>query len=150
MTRRYPADDLAGKIRTRFPDAVADTAPTELYLERDRLRDVCEFLRDDEALDFRALVALNAVDYVDYFEVVYRLVSYRHNHATVLKVRVYERDEPSVPSVTSVWKGAELQEREVYDLMGVGFDGHPNLKRVFLWEGFEGHPLRRDFLLQRP
>lgn len=150
MTRRYPADDLAGKIRTRFPDAVADTAPTELYLERDRLRDVCEFLRDDEALDFRALVALNAVDYVDYFEVVYRLVSYRHNHATVLKVRVYERDEPSVPSVTSVWKGAELQEREVYDLMGVAFDGHPNLKRVFLWEGFEGHPLRRDFLLQRP
>ncbi len=150
MTRRYPADDLAGKIRTRFPDAVADTAPAELYLERDRLRDVCEFLRDDEALDFRALVALNAVDYVDYFEVVYRLVSYRHNHATVLKVRVYERDEPSVPSVTSVWKGAELQEREVYDLMGVGFEGHPNLKRVFLWEGFEGHPLRRDFLLQRP
>ena len=150
MTRRYPADDLAGKIRTRFPDAVADTAPAELYLERDRLRDVCEFLRDDEALDFRALVALNAVDYVDYFEVVYRLVSYRHNHATVLKIRVYERDEPSVPSVTSVWKGAELQEREVYDLMGVGFDGHPNLKRVFLWEGFEGHPLRRDFLLQRP
>ena len=111
---------------------------------------MCEFLRDDEALDFRALVALNAVDYVDYFEVVYRLVSYRHNHATVLKVRVYERDEPSVPSVTSVWKGAELQEREVYDLMGVAFDGHPNLKRVFLWEGFEGHPLRRDFLLQRP
>ena len=150
MTRRYPADDLASKIRTRFPDAVADTAPGELYLERDRLRDVCEFLRDDEALDFRALVALNAVDYVDYFEVVYRLVSYRHNHATVLKVRVYERDEPSVPSVTSVWKGAELQEREVYDLMGVAFDGHPNLKRVFLWEGFEGHPLRRDFLLQRP
>ena len=150
MTRCYPADDLAGKIRTRFPDAVADTTPTELYLESDRLRDVCEFLRDDEALDFRALVALNAVDYVDYFEVVYRLVSYRHNHATVLKVRVYERDEPSVPSVTSVWKGAELQEREVYDLMGVGFDGHPNLKRVFLWEGFEGHPLRRDFLLQRP
>ena len=150
MTRRYPADDLAGKIRTRFPDAVADTAPAELYLERDRLRDVCEFLRDDEALDFRALVALNAVDYVDYFEVVYRLVSYRHNHATVLKVRVYERDEPSVPSVTSVWKGAELQEREVYDLMGVGFEGHPNLKRIFLWEGFEGHPLRRDFLLQRP
>ena len=150
MTRRYPADDLAGKIRTRFPDAVAGTAPTELYLERDRLRDVCEFLRDDEALDFRALVALNAVDYVDYFEVVYRLVSYRHNHATVLKVRVYERDEPSVPSVTSVWKGAELQEREVYDLMGVGFDGHPNLKRIFLWEGFEGYPLRRDFLLQRP
>ena len=150
MTRRYPADDLAGKIRTRFPDAVADTAPAELYLERDRLRDVCEFLRDDEALDFRALIALNAVDYIDYFEVVYRLVSYRHNHATVLKIRVYERDEPSVPSVTSVWKGAELQEREVYDLMGVGFDGHPNLKRVFLWEGFEGHPLRRDFLLQRP
>ena len=95
-------------------------------------------------------VALTAVDYIDYFEVVYRLTSLRHNHSAVLKTRVYERDEPVVPSVVPVWKGADLQEREVFDLMGVRFEGHPDLKRIPTWEGFEGHPLRKDFLLQRP
>ena len=68
----------------------------------------------------------------------------------ILKTKVFERDEPTVPSVSDIWKGADLQEREVYDLMGVRFEGHPNLKRIMLWEGFDGHPLRKDFLLQRP
>ena len=57
---------------------------------------------------------------------------------------------PEVPSVTGVWKSANFQEREVFDLMGVRFNGHPDLKRIVLWEGFEGYPLRKDFLLQRP
>jgi NADH-quinone oxidoreductase subunit C len=61
-----------------------------------------------------------------------------------LKV-VADHNEPSVPSVYSVWQGADLQEREVYDLMGIRFPGHPNLKRVLLWDEFEGHPLRKDF-----
>ncbi|MEE9286225.1 MAG: NADH-quinone oxidoreductase subunit C [Dehalococcoidia bacterium] len=150
MTRHYPGAELAEAIRARFPDAVADATQREVYLAGARVAEVCRYLHDDDALDFKALVALQAVDYVDYFEVVYRLVSYRHNHLAVLKARAYGREEPSLPSVTSVWKGAELQEREVYDLMGIRFDGHPNLKRILLWEGFDGHPLRKDFLLQRP
>ena len=64
----------------------------------------------------------------------------------MVKAKVYGRSEPSLPSVVPVWKGADLQEREGYDLMGVVFEGHTNLKRLLLWEGFEGHPLRRDYL----
>ena len=150
MTRPWSGVELAEKIRVRFPDAVADVTPREVYLNRDSVAQVCRFLHDDEELAFDFLASLTAVDYIDFFEVVYRLTSIRHNHSAVLKTRAFEREEPSVPSVVGVWKGADFQEREVYDLMGVRFDDHPNLKRIMLWEGFEGHPLRKDFQLQRP
>ena len=64
-----------------------------------------------------------------------------HNHSLVLKVRIDERENPSLPSVANLWQGADFQEREIYDLFGIRFEGHPNLKRIFLWEGFPGHPL---------
>ena len=86
-----------------------------------------------------------AVDYYSYFEVIYRLESVGHNHSIVLKTRCYDRDNPTTPSLSGLWQGATLQEREVYDLMGIKFEGHPNLKRMFLWDGFEGHPLRKDW-----
>ena len=70
----------------------------------------------------------------------------RRNHSAILKTRRYGREEPSVDSVTSIWIGADLQEREIWDLMGIRFEGHPNLKRILLWENFPGHPLRKDFL----
>jgi len=63
----------------------------------------------------------------------------------VLKARLYDREDPLLPSLTPIWRGADLQEREVYDLMGIKFSGHPNLKRVLLWQGFQGYPLRKDF-----
>ncbi len=150
MTRAYAGTLLAEKIAAAVPDAVVDSDEAQVYLKSDRMLDVCRFLHDDGELGFDFLAQLTAVDYVDYFEVVYRLVSIEHNHKAVVKTRAFDRDEPSVPSVYSVWKGADFQEREVYDLMGVGFEGHPNLKRIMLWDGFEGHPLRKDFLLQRP
>ena len=86
------------------------------------------------------------MDYYDYFEVVYQLTSMKHNHSLVLKTRCYDRINPVVPSVVRLWRGADFQEREVYDLMGISFEGHPNLKRIALWQGFEGHPLRKDYL----
>jgi NADH:ubiquinone oxidoreductase subunit C len=86
------------------------------------------------------------VDYMDYFEVVYHLISLKHNHSLVLKTRCHDRGKPVVPSVVSLWRSADFQEREAYDLMGIVFDGHPNLRRLLLWEGFAGHPLRRDYL----
>ena len=150
MTRAYAGTLLAEKIAAAFPDAVAASDETQVYLNRDRVLDVCRLLHDDKGLAFDFLALLTAVDYIDYFEVVYRLVSIEHNHEAVLKTRAFDRDEPWVPSVYSVWKGADYQEREVYDLFGVRFEGHPNLKRIMLWDGFEGHPLRKDFLLQRP
>ena len=74
------------------------------------------------------------------------MTSTMHNHSIVLKTRCHDRENPSVPSVISLWQGADLQEREIYDLMGIRFEGHPNLKRLFLWDGFQGHPLRKDYL----
>jgi NADH/F420H2 dehydrogenase subunit C len=150
VTRTYAGTLLAEKIAATLPNAVVGSDEAQVYLKSDQVLDVCRFLHDDKDLGFDFLAQLTAVDYVDYFEVVYRLVSIEHNHQAVLKTRAFDRDEPSVPSVYSVWKGADFQEREVYDLMGVRFEGHPNLKRIMLWDGFEGHPLRKDFLLQRP
>jgi len=71
--------------------------------------------------------------------------SLESNRSVTLKVRIFTRDNPTVPSISGLYQGADWQEREVYDLMGIIFKGHPNLKRVFLWEGYDGHPLRKDF-----
>ena len=70
----------------------------------------------------------------------------KKNQSLVLKLKCFGRDEPVVDSVIDIWKGADLQEREIWDLMGITFEGHPNLKRILLWEGFDGHPLRKDYL----
>ena len=92
------------------------------------------------------LVAISAVDYIDSIELIYHLTSTIHNHSAVIKARLYNLDNLKAPSVVSLWKGADLQEREIWDLMGVRFEGHYNLKRILLWEGFPGHPLRKDYL----
>jgi NADH-quinone oxidoreductase subunit C len=76
---------------------------------------------------------------------VYHLVSIEHNHDIILKTRLIDREKPTLASVVNLWKGADFQEREIYDLFGISFTGHPNLKRIFLWEGFQGYPLRKDF-----
>jgi NADH-quinone oxidoreductase subunit C len=94
---------------------------------------------------------VTAVDYlgsVPRFEVVYHLYSSSRNHRLRLKVRVPE-DAPRVPSVTSVWRGANWLERETYDMYGIRFDGHPNLTRIYLYPEFEGHPLRKDYPKER-
>ena len=137
---------LASTLRQQFPHAVDETSELSVWVKPESVAEVCAFLRDDPSLAFDLLIAITAVDYVEFIEVVYHLTSISHNSSAVLKTRCYTRQEPTVPSVVSVWKGADLQEREVYDLMGVRFSGHPNLKRIMLWEGFQGHPLRRDFL----
>ena len=103
-------------------------------------------MKESPDLDFSFLTAVSAVDYVDHFELIYQLLSMRKNHSVVLKTRCYGREEPVVDSLTPVWKGANLQEREIWDLMGVRFEGHPNMKRILLWEDFPGHPLRKDFV----
>ena len=86
------------------------------------------------------------MDYVDHFELVYHLLSMRRNQSAIIKTRRFGRAEPVMASLVDVWKGAELQEREVWDLMGIRFEGHPNMKRILLWEEFPGHPLRKDYL----
>ena len=145
MTRAVQGEELAGYVRQKFPDAVKEFRGDSLWVEPSEMREVAEFLRDEPRLAFNFLNAVSAVDYVSYFEVVYHLTSLEHNHSAVVKTRLYSREEPTAPSVVPVWPGADFQEREIYDLMGVSFEGHPNLKRIMLWEGFPGHPQRKDF-----
>ena len=116
-----------------------------VWIPKKEVFKICEFLKNDPSSKFDFLRAISAVDYIEYFEIVYHLVSIEFNHSCVLKTKCYGREDAFLPSVTSIWNGADLQEREIWDLMGVRFHGHPNMKRILLWEGFEGHPLRKDF-----
>lgn len=109
-----------------------------------QVREVCSTLRDDPRTRFDFLRCLSVVDYGDYLEVAYHLWSMEKRHKMVVKVQV-PADKPEVPSVTSVWKGADWFEREGHDLYGVVFTGHPNLAPLLLWEGFPGYPGRRSY-----
>jgi len=146
MTAPVTGEALAGAISARLPAAVEAHHGGAVWVRPAAVADVARFLREAPGLEFDYLSSITAVDYVDHFEMVYHLTSFAHNHSAVVKARVPGRGEPSLPSVVGVWKGADLQEREVWDLMGVRFEGHPNMKRLLLWEGFQGHPLRKDFV----
>lgn len=146
MTVALNGEEVAKKIAEVVPGSVAAADKVTVVVSSKSLYQVAEFLKNTSGLDFDYLNDLTAVDYLDYFEVVYHLTSLKHNHSLVLKTRCYEREKPIVSSVVSLWRAADFQEREVYDLMGITFEGHPNLKRLLLWEGFAGHPLRRDYL----
>lgn len=146
MTVALSGSETAQKIRERFPDAVVEATAPAVVVKSNAVFEVAKFLKEAPELAFNYLSSINAVDYYDYFEVVYQLVSFEKNHSLVLKTRCYGRENPAIPSVVSLWRGADFQEREIYDLMGIRFEGHPNLKRIALWEGFQGHPLRKDYL----
>ena len=146
MTTELAADRLAARIESAFPDAVLERGDNDVRVRPESVEDVARLLKDDPELDFAFLASITAVDYIEYFEVVYHLLSMRRNRRAVFKTRCYDREAPALPSVVPVWRGADLQEREVWDLMGVRFEGHPNMKRVLLWEEFPGHPLRKDYL----
>jgi NADH-quinone oxidoreductase subunit C len=110
----------------------------------ERLPDVALYIRDN--LGYELLSNITAVDYLadGVIELVYQFMHLEGGPPLVVKVRV-PREQPVVPSITPFWPGADLQEREAYDLYGVLFPGHPNLKRVYMWDEFEGHPMRKDF-----
>jgi len=146
MTIALSAREVAQEITERFPNAVVEASDTAILINGDSLLQVARFLKDTPGLEFDYLNHITAVDYYQYFEVIYQLTSIKHNHSLVIKARCYGRDNPSLPSVVSLWRGADYQEREIYDLMGITFEGHPNMKRIVLWPGFKGHPLRKDYL----
>ena len=143
----YIGEELQAGIEKFAPGATTGHTEDAARVDARQWLDVARGLKEREEFYFDALTLLTTVDYIDHFEVVYHLRSLPHNRTGVIKLRCGEgRGDASVPSVISVWRGADLQEREAYDLMGVRFDGHPNMKRLMLWEGFEGHPLRKDYL----
>ncbi len=145
MTVALSGKEIATRIEEKLPGSVVESSQGNLVVKNDSLLPVAAFLKDTENLKFDYLNYITAVDYYSYFEVVYQLTSLTHNHSVVLKARC-SREKPSLPSVMGLWQGADFQEREIYDLLGIKFEGHPNMKRIFLWEGFPGYPLRKDFL----
>jgi NADH-quinone oxidoreductase subunit C len=146
MTLALSGQEVVAKLEQQFPGSVIESSENNLLVKSESIFDVAEYLKSSPELDFDYLNYIAAVDYYDYFELVYQFTSMKHNHSLVLKTRCYDRENPVVPSVVRLWRGADFQEREIYDLMGISFEGHPNLKRIVLWQGFEGHPLRKDYL----
>ncbi|MDP2606499.1 MAG: NADH-quinone oxidoreductase subunit C [Deltaproteobacteria bacterium] len=147
------AKDIYARIERQFPGKVGDFKGEvqEPYLTVDALSivDVCRFLRDDANVQFEVLSDLTALDWPkeEKLQVVYHLFSYSQNHQIVLKVDL-PRDNPKVATVEGVWKVANWLEREVYDLFGVIFEGHSDLRRIMLPEDWVGYPLRKDYVEQ--
>lgn len=142
-------------LQSRFPDAIGEVTTrlgeTTVEIKKSALPDVARFLRDDEALRFALLLDVTCVDYLPQqprFAVVYHLVSLEHRQRLRLRVWVTE-DQPELPSVTEIWPGANWYEREVFDLFGLTFTDHPDLRRILMPDDWEGHPLRKDYALGR-
>ena len=115
-----------------------------LYADANGIADLCAFLKEAEGLEFDYLTSLCAVDLSDRLEIVYHLYSIRLKHTVILKVKL-SGDAPSIPTVFTVWKAADWQEREAYDMFGIRFEGHPDLRRILLEPDWEGFPLRKDY-----
>src|SRR6185295_3679481 len=145
---------LLETLKAGFPEAVLavheDKARGELSVQirSDGILDVAKFLHGDPEMEFDHITDICSADYPDdleRFEVIYHFLSLRHGTRIRVKARVTE-DDPTIASVTGIWKGAGFMEREVYDLMGIRFAGHPDLRRIFMPESYdEGYPLRKDF-----
>jgi NADH-quinone oxidoreductase subunit C len=161
------SSSLFAKIQSRFasvkeipmPEVPANLPAHEskpyrdpyLYPKEDWLS-LAAFLKNDADLSFNFLTMLTATDWMKYpgllnakMEVLVHLYSIQHGHRLVVKIPV-DRENGEVPSVVSLWATADWQEREVYDMYGIRFSGHPNLTRILMWEGFPGWPLRKDFV----
>jgi len=139
------------RLLETLPDAVRDTharlGDATASVDPARIQEVLRFLRDDPDCEFEMLTDLTAVDYLGEaprFEVVYHLYSVAKNHRLRVKARVPERP-CEIDTAVDVWPSADWMEREVWDLYGIRFRGHPDLRRILLYEAFEGHPLRKDY-----
>ncbi|HLY65386.1 MAG TPA: NADH-quinone oxidoreductase subunit C [Chloroflexota bacterium] len=143
-------DKLLDRLQERFPDAVLERvvarSEATALIARERIVEMCEFCRDDNGLQFDHLSDVVGVDWPERperFDVVYHLYSIPANHRLRLKVHV--ADGQPIDSVTGVWPAANWLEREVYDLMGVQFAKHPDLRRIMMWDDYPYHPLRKEF-----
>ncbi|MCL1885870.1 MAG: NADH-quinone oxidoreductase subunit C [Dehalococcoidia bacterium] len=141
MTTSVDYNDLASQLQGQFGQGFT---PAEDYVEVPCafIAKAAEYMKNTLGFDYLGMVT--AADYADHFEVIYQLQSIKTNSSALLKVRC-PKDKPFVPSLANLWLGASLQEREVYDLFGIEFTEHPHLKRIVLWDGFKGYPLRKDF-----
>ena len=142
VLERFPGDVLS-RHRHRGDDTIV--------IKRDAAVEICRFLKAEPDLRFDLFLDLTAVDYLPVeprFEVVIHLYSIQHGHRLRLKVPL-RGDDPEMDTLTSVWRATDWFEREAWDMYGIVFRGHPNLKRILLYEEFEGHPLRKDYPIDK-
>ena len=137
------------RVKQRFPDKVLEVSEKKpdpfAVIEPGAIVEVSRFLRDDLETAMDCLSNETGVDYKDRIEVVYHLYSYRHRHGCVLKVKL-PRDNPTVATVEEIWRSANWMEREIFDLLGVTFEGHSDMRRILMPEDWPGYPLRKDFV----
>jgi NADH-quinone oxidoreductase subunit C len=143
------------KLKEKFPNSILEVTTfrgeVTIMISKGELLEICKFLHSDPDLQYHLLTDLCGLDFfpqVPRFGVAYLLCSLKNNQRLRLKVRV--REQESIPSVESVWKVANWYEREVYDLFGILFENHSDLRRILLWDGYEGHPLRKDYPTEGP
>jgi len=141
------------RLKEKFLDDIYETyefrGDLVAVVNKEIIKDVMKFLKSEPKLDFNMLMDLSAVDYLwqerlPRFDVVYHLYSLQRNHRLRVKAGVDEKD-PVIDSVVSIWPAADWFEREAWDMFGIKFKNHPNLKRILMYEGFIGHPLRKDY-----
>jgi len=149
------AEELIEKIQSSLGDAIQEAkvhlGDAVIFVSPENLHRVAETLKEDAGLRLEYLSDIRGVDYLDQdreprFEAVYELHSFEHNHSVRVRVGL-EGENPSVPTVSDLWKGALYPERELFDMLGFDVSGHPDLKRLIMPEEWEGHPLRRDYPL---
>lgn len=148
--------EIIDKIKAEFGDQVQDShafrGDQTVVVKRDCIYELTKYLRDEPSLDMNFLMDLTAVDYLDKkpvrFEVVYHFFSLKYNNRVRVKVPIDEED-CILDSVVPLYHSANWYEREVWDMYGIKFKGHPNLKRILLYEGFKGHPLRKDYPINK-
>ena len=142
------------KVRERFGAALREVVyfrgEDTLVVAPESILEICRFLKEDPEMSFDLLVDVTGIHYLEReysYEVVYHLLSLARRRRLRLRARLGEAGE--IDSVTSVWRGADWHEREAFDLVGIRFKGHPDLRRILMPEDFEGHPLRKDFALEQ-
>lgn len=150
MDKIVDREALVGELNQKFGNCAEifeDNTNQSIKVKPDKIVEVMQELRDNPKYELNLIMNLSSVEYPENFTMLYHLNSLTYKHKLTVKVEV-DKVTPQVPSIISVWKAADVMEREVYDLMGISFTGHPNLKRILLADDFVGHPLRKDFKLQ--
>lgn len=146
------SEKIIEKVKKKYADKIieinTEVMQPFIRVSKNGLIQVCKFLNSDDELLFDYLMCLSGVDWKENLEVVYHLYSMTYNHKIVLKVNA-SNEQPTVPSVARIWATANWHEREAYDLFGIIFDSHPDLRRILLPEDWEGHPLRKDYVPQK-
>lgn len=142
------SDQLAEKIISLIPSAtqVENCQIPTFFIPSDKILESATKLKDNPETSFDYLFCLTGMDWEDSLGIVYHIESTKFNHQAVLKIKTEDRNNPEFDSVCGVWKTAEFHEREVFDFFGIKFTNHPDLRRMFLDEEWQGYPLRKDYV----